>query len=436
VKAVVAAGILVSCVLPAARTCALQTPNPFRELEAAEQKTDRHDPRALRELIATARRLTLPGSARRYARELLELEPNDELARELLHFRKFTDQKTQQPVWLDWFDAGLWQSYAVVRDETLGYHKPSDREAIRRGMLLRDGRAVSVADWDQQHREWSHPHEVDSRFFHFRSTIPLAAIWWVADDLDRLALSYLDYFEIERLPARRFTVNLYRTDEHAKQAHALVDLLTKYGAYYSPQEQVLHIIFERLGSITAVRHEVAHALNREFVDPNPPQWFDEGVGVTTQFARPCPDGSFEFGHFPKHPFGTKFVDEVQAGARERMAVIHSTGLVTTNSHYYSKFRAMIDFFMEAENQRYRMVFIDTLFRHRYDVAGLVAMQGIDDAWIRYVSTMKIDPDWSYRPPPEERAARIDRVLAAGSSAAAFPESDSSPNQAAAIRNPR
>jgi len=58
-------------------------------------------------------------------------------------------------------------------------------------------------------------------------------LWYVADDLDHLALSYLDYFEVERRPARRFTTHLYRTATEASAAKADAALLSRYGAYFS-----------------------------------------------------------------------------------------------------------------------------------------------------------------------------------------------------------
>ena len=313
-------------------------------MEIIELKTDRQDPHGLDKLIQAARRLKLPGTARQYARELLMLDPDHEIARTLLHDKKFVDQATNKTVWLDWFDAAMWQSHGLVRDQALGYIRPSDRDSARAGLLrIGDRGLVPVEQWDTEHSEWAKAHELDSRFFHVRSTIPWVAVWYVADDLDRLALAYLDYFEIERLPPKRFEVHLYKTEEDANAAGADGKLLTTYGAYYSPPQRVLHVRFDSLGGLTAVRHEMAHALNRQFVDPNPNQWFDEGVGVMCQFAQPKEDGSFEFGRFPRHGFSVTFIDEINSGSRERMAAIHSAGHVTTNSHYYSTFRAMVDF---------------------------------------------------------------------------------------------
>ena len=54
-----------------------------------------------------------------------------------------------------------------------------------------------------------------------------------------------------------------------------------------------------------------------------------------------------------------------------------------------------------------------------DLVIRAELPGIDPEWMRYVATLKHSPDWSSRPFPEERARRIERVLAAGSSSAAF-----------------
>ena len=399
-----------------------ELPNPFAEVEKIEEQTDRRDPQQLKRLMETARRLQLHGVARRCARELLAIDPNDESARKLLYHKKFVDPKTNQPVWLDWFDAGMWQAQRKVRDQTLGYCKEGDRASIAKGLVRNTaGDLISVEDWDRQHSRWQDAYEVDSRYYHLRSTIPLAAVWYVADDLDRLTQAYLDLFEIERLPPRRFTVQLYRSKEDAESAKADAELLNKYGAYYSPPQRILHVKFNSLGGLTAARHEAAHALNREFVSPNPPQWFDEGIGVMCQFARPNEDESFDFGRFPRHGFGTRFVEEVQAGARERMAVIHTTGYVTTNSHYYSKFRSMVDFYMSAEKKNYRMTFINAMFHRQGDVSRLVALPDIDVQWTNYVKSLQVDGDWQWKPFPRERAKMIERVLQAGTSAVACAE---------------
>lgn len=60
---------------------AAELPNPFAELEKIEEQTNRRDPRELKHLMETARQLRLYGMARRYARELIAVSPNDELAR-------------------------------------------------------------------------------------------------------------------------------------------------------------------------------------------------------------------------------------------------------------------------------------------------------------------------------------------------------------------
>jgi hypothetical protein len=419
-KCILLAGILACCAWSDARLIAAELPNPFTRLEALEQTTDRKDPHGVEKLIEMAQQLSLHGMARRYARELLLLRPDHEAARALLHDKKFLDQKTNKTVWLNWFDAAMWQTHQLVRDQTLGYYLLSDREAIGRG-LIRAGNEglLPVDEWDRRHSAWASAHEADSRFFHVRSTIPWAAVWYVADDLDRLTLAYLDLFEIERFPRRRFDVHLYRSEEDANAAGADGKLLATYGAYYSPQQGVLHVSFDRLGALTAVRHEMAHALNREFVDSNPVQWFDEGVGVMCQFARPTENGWFEFGRFPRHGFSITFINEVKDGSRERMAAIHSLGHVTTNAHYYSEFRSMIDFFMTAENKKYRMTFLNTFFRHQGDVARLVTLPAIDDEWTEYVSTLEVDPDWHWMPFPTDRAKLVEKVLKSGTSAAAF-----------------
>lgn len=407
--------------------------NPFQEIEALEAQTDLHDPVGLRQLIDSARRLTLHGTARRYARELIKLKPDDAMARELLRQKKFLDASTRSLVWFDWFDAAMWESYKCVRDPILGYCLHADRASAQNGMIRsRSSGLVAIEEWDRQHSQWASAHEVNSRFFHIRSTIPLAAVWYVADDLDHLALSYLDYFEIERLPVRRFTAHLYRTADEASAAKADTALLTRYGAYYSPQQGILHVSFNSLGGLTAVRHEAAHALNREFVGPNPAQWFDEGVGVMCQFARPQQDYSFEFGRFPKHGFGTEFVDLVQNGFRQRMADVHAVSHVTMATEYYSKFRSMVAFFMDANDKQHRMTFINTMFRRQGDVRQLVLLPDIDASWIRYVETLHPEPDFPYLPFPPKRATDITNVLKAGTSAVLYPGAEgdtrgSSPN---------
>ncbi len=400
---------------------AIGVSNRFQEIEALEAKTGIGTPAALRQLMETARRMTLHGTARRYARALIKLTPDDETARELLYHRKFFDAATKSLVWLDWFDAGMWESYKLVRDPTLGYCLADDQVPFQKGMIRTpSGNLVAIEEWDRQHSEWAHAHEVDSRFFHIRSTLPLAAVWYVADDLDHLAMAYLDYFEIERLPARRFTTHLYRTAEEAAAAKADATLLSRYGAYFSPQDSILHVAFDTLGGLPAVRHEAAHAMNRELLnDPNPPQWFDEGVAVMCQFARPQQDYSFEFGRFPKHGFGTRFVEMVREGSRERMADVHAVAHVTMTSEYYSKFRSMVAFFMEADGKQYRTAFINTMFRRQGDVRQLLSLSDIDNAWMRYVQTLRPEPDYPYLPPPEKRAADIRKVLKAGTSAVLY-----------------
>ena len=170
-------------------TYRLGASNPFREIEALEAKTDLGDAAGVRQLMENARRLTLYGTARRYARALVKLKPDDAMARELLHHKKFLDGTTKSLVWLDWFDAAMWESYKCVRDPNLGYCLEDDRASARKGMIrTRSGGLVTIENWDRQHSEWAHAHEVDSRFFHIRSTLPLAAVWYVADDLDHLAL--------------------------------------------------------------------------------------------------------------------------------------------------------------------------------------------------------------------------------------------------------
>ncbi len=356
---------------------------------------------------------------------MIKLTPDDETARELLYHRRFFDAATKSLVWLDWFDAGMWESYKLVRDPTLGYCLVDDQLPIQKGMIRTpSGKLVTIEEWDRQHSEWTHAHEVDSRFFHIRSTLPLAAVWYVADDLDHLATAYLDYFEIERLPGRRFTTHLYRTAEEASAAKADAALLSRYGAYFSPQDNILHVAFDSLGGLPAVRHEAAHALNREILnDPNPPQWFDEGVAVMCQFGRPQKDYSFEFGRFPKHGFGTRFVDLVRDGARQRMADVHAVAHVTMTSEYYSKFRSMVAFFMEADAKQYRMAFINRMFRHQGDVRQLLSLPDIDNAWMRYVQTLRPEPNYLYLPPPENRVADIKKVLKAGTSAVLYPRAE-------------
>jgi len=423
VKVIIVAGFAWGLCLLARPAIGEDLPNPFVELAALEANVDRQTPDDWRRLMSEAQRLELPGSRRRFARELLKLEPDDAAARAALSHKKFVDA-TGKLVWLDWFDAALWQRRRQVRDVTLGYHLEADRDAIHKGLVRLLGPKAEtkvltpVEELDREHATWATAHEIDSRFFHFRSTAPLAAIWFVADDLDGLVQAYLDYFEIERFPQQRFTVHLYRTLEDAAAAKADVELLKKYGAYFWPPEKTLHVPFKSIGGLTAARHEAAHALNRAFV-PSPPQWFDEGTGVMCQFAQAQLDGQFEFGQFPKHGFGTAYLDEVRGGARDRIASVHATRYVTMNAHYYSQFRSIVAFFMHAENQKYRMTFINAMFRKRGDVERLVSLPNIDEAWMDYARGLKINTAWRWKPHPQERNELIERVLMAGSSAAAF-----------------
>ncbi len=394
-------------------------PNPFAEVAAQEAKIDRQSFADWQRLMQTAKRLGLHGSARRYAREVVKLQPDNETARAVLNDKKFAAPATGNLIWLDWFDAAMWQTHHQVRDQTLGYYRQSDEKSIRDGLLRTgDQKLVAVAEIDRAHTQWTNLNEVDSHFFHIRSTVPLAAIWFVADELDRLALAYLDFFEIDLLPRQRFIVHLYRTHEDAVAANAAAELLDKYGAYYSPQQKIMHVQFAGLSGLTAVRHEMAHALNREFIAA-PPQWFDEGVGVICQFAQPQTDGSLEFGHFPKHAFATKFIDELHNGARERILTVHTAGHVTTNSHYYSQFRSLVDFFMNAENKKYRMAFIDAMFRKQTGFERLAAIPQIDQQWMDYAKRQQVDANWSWRPFPAARTELIERVLKVGTSGTAF-----------------
>lgn len=408
----------------AAGLAADELPNPFLEMAEVEQNANRRDANALARLVKQARRLQLYGHARKYARELLQLMPDDEPMRSLLYQKKFMNRSTDETVWLDWFDAAMWQSQGLVRDDRLGYVLPADREAAQKGLIrIKERGLLPIGTWDGEHSEWARARELDCRFFHIRFTVPWIAAWYVADDLDRLTLAYLDYFEIDRLPRKRFLVHLYRTEKDADAAGADGKLLRTYGAYYSPQQKILHVPFDSVGDLTAARHEAAHALNREFVAANPPQWFDEGVGVMCQFAQPTEDGWFEFGRFPRHGFGLTFLEEVKRGARERMADVHRAGYVTMNSHYYSKFRSLIDFFMTAEAEKYRLTFINAMFRHQGDVEHLLTLPDIDAQWTDYVQTLKVDPHWSWRPYPAARTRLVEHVLEAGTSAAAFPVAD-------------
>lgn len=394
--------------------------HPFRALDSAAASADLTDPADLRRLMHRARELTLHGAARKYARQLIALQPNDAEARALVWQKSFLHEPTRQLVWLDWFEAEMWQNHRRTRDVNLGYVLHTDRELAARGKLrLRDGEVVSVAYWDEQHAEWQQAYEVYSRFYRLRASLPLAAVWFVADDLDRLTFAYLDYFEIERLPSERFTTHLYRTADESAAAGADATMLKKYGAYYDPRTKILHVSFTSLGGLTAVRHEAAHALNREFVNPNPPQWFDEGVGVLCQFALPQANGDFVFGRFPRHGFGVKFVETVNAGGRERALAVHQAPHVVTNAEYYSKFRALVAFLMDDDDRARRFAFLKTMFRRQGEIELLLQAGDFDAVWMRYVQALRHEPDFPYLPLPHERADQMQRVLKAGTSSVLF-----------------
>ena len=179
----------------AARLAADEFPNPLVELQEAERQQSPADARGLAELMRVARRLTLHGQARGYARKLLRLTPDNETARALLYHKKFSDRATGKAVWLDWFDAAMWQTHGMIRDERLGYVMQADRESAQAGLIRLENRGlVAVGRYDEEHAAWATAHELDCRFFHIRTTVPWVVAWYAADDLDRLALAYSGLF--------------------------------------------------------------------------------------------------------------------------------------------------------------------------------------------------------------------------------------------------
>jgi hypothetical protein len=68
--------------------------NPFQEIEALETKMDLRDPVAVRQLMENARRLTLHGTARRYARALAKLTQVRDFDRKISGFGRLRERKS------------------------------------------------------------------------------------------------------------------------------------------------------------------------------------------------------------------------------------------------------------------------------------------------------------------------------------------------------
>lgn len=378
--------------------------NPLADFERLASHSDLTDTKDVWMLVHAAYERTLYGTSRKLARRVLQLEPDYTKARHYLGYALVRQGNSSH--WLDSFEVRM-HGAGKFRDPKYGWILEADRGHLADEMLrATDGTLRSVSDLDLAHGIWLQRRTVQSRFFDVIGCIPLEAMWYVADDLDALTIAYCDFFELPRLPMKRFAVHLYRAAEDAEAAGADGALLKRYGAYF--KDETLHVMFKSIGGLTAVRHEAAHALNRVYIK-RLPQWIDEGIGVYCQFLHVGADQTFEFGRFPQHGFGLQFVEEVQQGREEDLRTIAATALVTTNSHYYSKFRAMVDFFMSGEEQKHRLQFINAVFRNHGKVEDLLATSGINEAWLAYVKTLKPSREWCYIP-DRERAESVKLLL--------------------------
>jgi hypothetical protein len=103
------------------------------------------------------------------------------------------------------------------------------------------------------------------------------------------------------------------------------------------------------------------------------------------------------------------VQEVQQGRVQDLLTAAGTGLITPNPHYYSKYRAMVDFFMFGDEQKYRFRFINAVFRGRGSVDDLLSIEEFNDAWLAHVRDLVPSTDWRYIPDPQ-RAEIVRQLL--------------------------
>jgi hypothetical protein len=379
--------------------------NPYIEMEVLEKENSRQDAETLWRLVHKAYALDLFGTSRLHARRLLKLDPNHVKARDYLGQQRVEGQFGR--TWATAWEATLLRA-GMVRHEDWGWVARVDYDEAGRGRIRdSEGRLVSAMDEDHREGGWESRLKVESERFTVESTLPLDVLWYVADELERLTLIHADLFELPRVPQKRFRVALYRTSSDGKQAGADGDMLQRYGAYYF--QETLHVMFRSLGGITAVRHEAAHALNRAATS-HIPQWFDEGIGVFFQFASDSEDGQMRFGTIPKHAFGTRFLERVKRGERTPLADAVSEPHVTMDSEHYSKFRAVVDFFMNGNRKQYRKRFIGVVFREQGKLADLLGSPGIEADWQAFVDGLRTDEKWVYiRPSP--RVERLKKRLA-------------------------
>jgi hypothetical protein len=378
--------------------------NPFRDLEQIAEQSDLKNPQQLWALVHAAYDRTLYGTSRRFARSILEIDQQNTKARKYLGYT--LNGHGRDARWVDSFELSM-RIAGKFRHPKYGWLANSDRAAAEKGLLqTSDGSLKTADEFDRQHREWTQRRTARGRYFDVCGTAPLEVLWFVADDLDAIVAAYCDLFELPQMPQTRFMANLYATETDADAAGADSALLKTYGAYFHTGK--LHVMFRSAGSITAVRHEAAHALNQVYIR-RLPQWLNEGIGVYFQFGHASDHQHFEFGRFPKHAFGTRFVQEVKEGRVEDLQTAAGAGIVTTNPHFYSKYRAMVDFLLRADEQKYRFRFINAVFRSQGNVEDLLATPGISDTWIAYVKSLKPDPDWTSLPDPG-RANEIDHRI--------------------------
>lgn len=374
------------------RASEVSVSNPYAEVDGLAAAADLNNPKQLYQLVHESYRRGLYGTSRQWARKVLVSAPEHSKAREYLGFRQTPSSGAGQFVWKETFDWKM-ESTGLAWHSKLGWVRNEDFNAADQGMVRDDNQLVSVKEADGRHQTWETARIVESRYFRIRSTAPLEVMWFIAQDLDRLVSAYRDYFEIAAEPTTKPIVHLYRTSEDAEVANARKDWLERYGAYY--QASVLHVQFQTLGALTAVRHEAGHALNRAFMSETP-QWVDEGLGVFCQFAQPDADGSFRFGSLPpKHAFGKRYLERVQAGHKETLREAISEPHVVMDSDHYSKFRALVDFFMNSADRKYRKLFIDTVFRKQGRIRDLAELPNIDEEWWLYMKSLEPDPNWKY-----------------------------------------
>jgi hypothetical protein len=373
--------------------------NPFSELEREAVRLDPTNPDDQWRLVQTAYDLKLHGSARRLARDLLKLDPQHKPARQYLGDRPL--EENGRMAWLNPFEWEMRQR-GLVRHARYGWVKQGDSTFADYGLLRNErGQLLPTGDLDAAHGSWQSRRPIRSRFFEIHSALPMDVQWFVADDLDRLVVAYAEFFELPHLPKRRFTVHLYRTLEDAQQAQAKVDLLRRYAAYY--HKDTLHAIFDSMNDLCSLRHEAGHALNRHYMT-KVPQWLDEGIGMLCDFLHVDAQSELEFGRLPHFRCGLKFLEEVQQGRKETLRAIAAAPHATTDSHYYSKFRAMVEFLLFAQEKRYRMPLLNAAFRNQGKLDDLWRIPGIEQEWQAYVRNLRPSPEWNYIVEPDRTEA--------------------------------